>query len=167
LEANFAPSVRGRVELFQTRYRRAADRFGEAWLVLDGKRRFSWGDATFIQAESAAYAAPYYARMPILESNQTVLADLEARGATMRWQLNVILLDALNLSIDLMLKHRSPVVRGLAVLDRRFGKRRLLVLNPATEHPFVRSMFEFRCDAEGIRALTAGSTATARKRTAR
>ena len=55
MEANFAPRVRGRIELFQTRYRRAADSFGEVWVVIDGKRRYSWGDITFIQAEAAAY----------------------------------------------------------------------------------------------------------------
>jgi len=55
VEANFAPRVRGRIELFQTRYRRAADSFGEVWVVIDGKRRYSWGDITFIQAEAAAY----------------------------------------------------------------------------------------------------------------
>jgi len=150
VEANLARNVQGRVELFQTRYRRAADNFGEAWLVLDGKKYFSWGDATFLYAEGAAYSAQYYQEMSSIDANRAVISDLEARGATMRWQLNVMLLEALSLSIDAMLRHRSPIVRGLAVLDKRFGKRRILAFNPGNEHPLVRALFEFRCAAEGI-----------------
>src|SRR5262249_44167150 len=57
VEANFAPRVRGRIELFQTRYRRAADSFGEVWVVVDGKQRYSWSDIKFIRAEAAGYRA--------------------------------------------------------------------------------------------------------------
>ena len=69
----------------------------------------------------------------------------------MRWQLNALLLESLSLSIESMLKHRSPIIRGLAVLDRRFGKRRLIAFDIETEHPFVRLLFEFRCTIEGVR----------------
>ena len=51
VEPNFAPSLRGRVELFQTVHRRAPDDFGEVWLVVDGERRFSWGEMTAYFAE--------------------------------------------------------------------------------------------------------------------
>ena len=53
VEANFAPRVRGRVELFQTRYRHAADSFGEAWMMVDGQRQYSWGDIDFIRADAS------------------------------------------------------------------------------------------------------------------
>jgi hypothetical protein len=142
------------VELFQTRYRPAADSFGEAWLTVDGKRQISWGDATYLWAEGAAASASHYENMPTLEANEAVSADLEARGTTMRRTLNVTLVKVLSLPISSMLKHRSPIVRGLAVLDRRVGKRQLLTLDMETEHPFVRSMFEFRCVAEGLKGPT-------------
>ena len=157
VEANFAPRVRGRVELFQTRYRHAADSFGEAWLMIDGERRYSWGDIDFIRAEGAAYHAHYEAqsgnpdRKAIWRCGADVRADLESRGIPMRWILEDLLVESLSLGIEGMLAHRSLIIRGLAVLDRRCGKRRLAELDMQSEHPFVVGMLEFRRAAEGIR----------------
>jgi len=157
VEANFAPRVRGRVELFQTRYRHAADSFGEAWMVVDGKRQYSWGDINFIRAEAAGYQAHYEAqsgnpdRKAIWQCGADVRADLESRGIPMRWILEDLLLESLSLGIERMLTHRSPIVRGLAVLDRRCGKRRLAELDAQSEHLFVVGMLEFRRAAEGMR----------------
>ena len=89
--------------------------------MIDGKRRYSWSDITFIKAEAAGYRADD-ARMR--GENR---AREECFGA-------------------------SPIVRGLAVLDRRCGKRRLATIDAAAEHPFVQGMFELRCAAEGIKS---------------
>ena len=55
-------------------------------------------------------------------------------------------------SIDDALRSPSPLVRGLAVIDRRVGKRRLrsLEIGP-DEHPLVRELYQLRREAEGIR----------------
>lgn len=45
----------------------------------------------------------------------------------------------------------SPLVRALAMIDRRFGKRRLRALQFAkNELPLVRALHALRCEAEGI-----------------
>ncbi len=41
IEATFADHVKGRVEVFVTRYRHAHDAAGEAWIVIGGKRRLA------------------------------------------------------------------------------------------------------------------------------
>jgi hypothetical protein len=66
------------------------------------------------------------------------------------------------MSVDLMLKDPSPIVRGLGVVDGRLGKRRLRRLNMQAEHPFVQRMFDFRCEAEGIASPAHSSVGTAR-----
>ena len=40
IEESFADSVRGRVEVWNTRYRRAHDDAGEAWITIDKQRVF-------------------------------------------------------------------------------------------------------------------------------
>ena len=57
----------------------------------------------------------------------------------------------LTLSIDDALIDPSPIVRALAMLDRRLGKRRLkeLVMDDQT-HPLVKLLYTRRCDAEGL-----------------
>jgi len=57
----------------------------------------------------------------------------------------------LSLPIEEALVSPSPLVRGLAVVDRRVGKRRLRKLaEQRDEHPFVQQLYAARCAAEGI-----------------
>jgi hypothetical protein len=60
----------------------------------------------------------------------------------------------LSLSIDDALRSPSPLVRALAVADRRVGKRRLKALaEPAsavTEHPLVRQILAARLESESL-----------------
>ena len=52
LESTFADSVRGRVEVWATRYRSAHDQAGEAWITFDKNRLVSMGTWTY-EVESA------------------------------------------------------------------------------------------------------------------
>ena len=55
------------------------------------------------------------------------------------------------LSVDDALQSGSPLIRALAVIDRRVGKRRLrsLEIGPE-EHSLVYELYRLRCEAEGI-----------------
>ena len=151
VEDNFSPSVRGRVELFQTCYRRSFDEFGETWLVLDGKRRFSWGDMNAFQAEGARNFASRRRDLTASERKWLLEDALGEHGIEFRWGIHVLLLRYLSLRIELSLKDHSPIIRGIAILDRRCGKRRLLRMKTSDEHPFVQAMVDFRCAADEIR----------------
>ena len=57
----------------------------------------------------------------------------------------------LRISIDDALKTDTPLVRALAVIDRRLGKRRLRSLDAGPDdHRLVRELYRLRCEAEGI-----------------
>lgn len=47
IEATFAESVAGRVEVWTTRYRKSADEEGEAWITIDKHRVASMGMGTY------------------------------------------------------------------------------------------------------------------------
>ncbi|MHC4745149.1 MAG: hypothetical protein ACYS8Z_24805 [Planctomycetota bacterium] len=38
----------------------------------------------------------------------------------------------------------------MGTLDRRFGKRRLKEFDDSNEHSLVKTLYRFRCEAEGI-----------------
>ena len=58
----------------------------------------------------------------------------------------------LSLPVDVALASESPLLRALAVLDARVGKRRLRALAATPdEHPLVAALLHLRCDAEGVR----------------
>lgn len=55
-------------------------------------------------------------------------------------------------SIDDILASTNPIVRAVAMLDRRVGKRRLKAIDPEKEHMLVRRLLAFRLEAEGVAA---------------
>jgi hypothetical protein len=52
-------------------------------------------------------------------------------------------------SIEENLGSRNVLARGLAMLDRRLGKRRIVALNMAGEHPLVAELHRVRLDSIG------------------
>jgi hypothetical protein len=157
IEDRFAPSLMRRVALHQARYRHTNEEVGRVTLTVDGHEvaafathmgwqqvrpladqlmdvRDGWGSpAAYAQATSDVERQ---LRAEGVLSDAIALEDLEAY---------------LSMSIDVALSAESPLVRALAVLDRRLGKRRLRVLRFADgEIALVRSLYALRCEAEGI-----------------
>lgn len=60
------------------------------------------------------------------------------------------LFSSLTLSIDAMLASKSALLHALAVLDRRFDKRRLEAFEPRREAEPTRRIYALRCAAEGL-----------------
>jgi len=151
VEQNLAASVRGRVQIFQTVYHRAPDNFGEIWVTLDGEQVFCWSDfaSYFKEAEWGRRRE----RLSYPELHRLVERDQEDQSWYFRKQIERHLMRSLSLSIEAALRDRVSVVRGLAVLDRRCGKRRLPALMKSEAHPFVRAMLRVRYEAERMSYL--------------
>lgn len=63
------------------------------------------------------------------------------------YDLPLAMREYLTLSIDGAIASRNPLIRALAVLDRRAGERRLARIDPAQEVPIVRELLEVRRSA--------------------
>jgi hypothetical protein len=120
VEGNFAPTVRGRVEVFTTSQRNAQDGTAEGWITIDAAR-----------VGPAASVA----------NGQLFRSDEDFKRA---------LFSSLTLSLDAMLASKDALLHALAVLDRRFDKRRLESFNPRGESELTRRLYAFRCAAEGL-----------------
>ena len=148
IEATFAKSVAGRVEVWNTRYRGAHDDAGEAWITVDGVRVTSMGACTFGRMyweESWKLRQDGYCR-----TRDEAVRRAHERGGFLPSEVNRALFDYLSLSIDDAIKSDNPIIRAFATLDRRFGKRRLAEFDDSKEHPLVRTLYRIRCGAEGI-----------------
>jgi hypothetical protein len=66
-----------------------------------------------------------------------------------------ILLDSSSLSLEEMRRSEIPVIRGLAMLDARLGKRRLSAYDLSNEHLFVRYCHALRRQSENVQARMA------------
>lgn len=126
----FADEVRGRVELRTTRYSKAHDEFGRSWITVDGREIVNMcnyllsGDIV-ADRDPARFKKGVFTGYDLSDAMRTFLA----------------------ISIDDALHSENPLIRALAVLDRRVGRRRLARIDAAKELPFVRQLFALRSSA--------------------
>ena len=162
VEDRFAPSVQGRIALRTAHYRHAHDSDGRAWIEIDGREvatmcyfqalRARWDLAKELGGESQETdAARDHHTPPDRDAYAEAIVVSRRAGILSQQDFYALLHEYLRQPIDTLLSAEDPVTRGLAVLDRRTGKRRLrtMAITP-DEHPLVREMLSFRCAAEGI-----------------
>ena len=143
VESRFAESVAGRVTLFMTGYHAKHNEIGRWAFRVDGTEVYDVGDLT-------SWGSNPVSVDPAL-SRQEGERDLRQKGLHDRDSLLESLREYLSLDIDAA--HNSPdvVIRSLAILDRRTGKKRLRTLiSVPIGHPLMRRCLELRCEAENI-----------------
>lgn len=168
IEETFAERVKGRVEVFVTRYRHAHDGAGEAWVTIDGAQVSCMSEIAYwkhrmtlhkrIMREAGAPERPDYRDAELRRTSweahdraeQTTLADEVYSDEAFK----EALFDYLNLSIEEILASENPIIRAFGMLDRRMGKRRLAAFEAKKETALLRRLHAFRCEVEGVAPLT-------------
>jgi hypothetical protein len=132
VEELFATSLRGRVTIHMTSYRGGVSEGGRGWLLID-------------RAELPLAAIQPWDAEP-------------TPGHHTQWSLHDALVAYLALAFPAAVSSTDPVHRGLALIDRRLGRRRFeaLRLSPE-EHPVVVRLYRLRAEAEGWRSAVAGA----------
>lgn len=153
IEGRFAGSVRGRVAIFSTRYNKPNCSDGRAWITIDGKEVVNLST----MESHSIYRCYYHQSTPIdCQTHPAVRAEdrtpgqLVERGEFSRFDLHCCCWEYLQLSVEEGLGHASPLINLLAVLDKRLGKRRLVLIKKEDLHPMVRTFLEFRLEMEGL-----------------
>lgn len=136
VEAMFAECVRGRVGLWTTRYEKAHDRFGRSWITVDGREIQNMSNYLAC-GDSIADGHP----------------DRFDAGVFAGYDLPMAMREYLTLSIDAAVASPNPLIRALAVLDRRTGERRLSHMVLSDEVPVVRELLTFRRGARSARSI--------------
>lgn len=151
IEAGFVDCLKGRVEVWNTRYRGAHDQEGEGWITIDGARIHSMSSLSFIIARNKL-SSKYRSEEDLSAHAAWDKAEtqLETAGHMSLSGFNATLFDYLNLSIDDALASEITVTRAFAMLDSRMGKRRLQSYDLRNEAELVCIFHQIRCTFEGI-----------------
>ena len=141
--------LNGRITYFLTRYHKVHDSYGRAAILLDGKELvcFSWIEqyrqeqqvaATHNEDRSKDWFELYEEMKPGWAENCTLC----------EWDFLSAVLEFRNLSIQDALKSEDYIIKILAILDKRVGKRTMEKIKEAEEykkHPeWVRQFYELR-----------------------
>lgn len=128
-------------------YRKAYEGRGRAWLTVDGREVASFCEFGFENAWRDAGRREGAIGWPFTDSAH---ATIRAAGARDKADLLDALGTCIGSSIEPLLASPDPLVRALAMLDRRLGKGRLVKLDVASEHPLVAELHRIRCEAEAV-----------------
>ncbi len=147
--------LKGRITYFFTSYHDVHNAYGRAAIHLDGQELvgFTWMD----RYRQEANEAKLY--------RQTGVSDPFSPALQEKWQTEATLSDHdflsaatqyLQLSIDDALIHPSYLIRVLAILDGRVGKRRLQTICDAGEYlqlpAWVKQFYTLRLENSGLSA---------------
>jgi hypothetical protein len=149
VERFFAPSVAGRVELRATRYRGAHDATGRGYITVDGREVWNLCSLAFEKEERERIDRRMSeTAVSARQAQLDITPGLQSEGILAQWDFYRALEGYCNRSIEENLASTNPLVRSLSMLDARTGKRTLLTLSMAEEHPMVRYFHELRLNAE-------------------
>lgn len=162
IRARFADSLVHRVDIHQARYRRTLEETGRIWITVDRREIISFDTGRYVaRREEIAHQmrsgeGPFglsanSTHAEYLAADAAAAAHLRRAGLYDDYSALKDLEESLSMSLERMLASESPLVRALAVIDRRFGKRRLRQFDPeCAEHALVRELLTVRRSAEGV-----------------
>jgi hypothetical protein len=173
LENNLSPSLKGRVQLHSTRYRGTHDEEGRAWITVDKKDIFSMCTVNWLwkhyHLEKEIEVANNGEQPDPGVGNRYFFMDdssqqtLRKQGIYSQYEFYEAANTFIGLPIHDALQSENILIRALAILDKRVGKRTLSRLcDFGIADPLLRFLYHLRCDAEGIKikklGVTTGST---------
>lgn len=159
-EGFICASLQKELEFHSTRYQRAHDHTGRCWVTVEKREIFQactvtwegryYGLAAQIRQmnQCQSYTDPqqregYYRAYTDAETilhKQGIYAQHQFISALEEWT---------NISLEKALNSENALIRALALIDKRLGKRRLKQLHLSTdEHPLIRLFYELRRNAE-------------------
>ena len=146
-----AESLRGHIEYFATSYSKCPDHEGRAAILLDGKEIISGGYYNnWTKASEFPHDEKYERRMKVemafMDDTAIQVGVFDQRCFYEAFAI----FDSQ--SIEESLESDNLIVRIMAILDRRVGKRRLIKIKETIEEqePVFREFFAIRAGAEGI-----------------
>jgi len=158
LEALLANSVKAHVQYHVTSY--VTNETGiqrRAWITWDGKELANFSDSAYLHAVEQVADQLQNANNPQIGNRfrdytgqaEQIVADQQQ--ILPRYSFDEAVERYLSLSIDDAVIDKDPVIKALAMLDRRIGKRRLKQITiDAHTHPLVKQLYERRVQAEAI-----------------
>lgn len=166
-ESLLADSLKDRIRYHVTKYGSGSTQImSRGWITLDGNELANFSNVewyenclslvrqiesvnTGVEGNKAHPASDYEAKWAKAE------ALLDKQGAFSKDQFYLSLDEYIQLPIAAALESPNTIIRAIAMLDRRCGKRRLETLKPLRDAPrLVQECYRIRCEAEGIGPTT-------------
>jgi len=146
VESRFATDIQARVAVHLTSYRHAHDGLGRGYITLDGREVASYCYWTAVRNGGIGFDETWVEGVRIPNQAEFPLAE---RGPMGPQDFARVLVEYLSLPLEKALRYPNHLIRALAMLDARLGRRRLRALSLSEqEHKLVRLFHSLRLSAE-------------------
>ncbi len=144
-EALLSDALKERIEYHVTRYGNGVSDFmARGWVTFDGKEIANFSTIGRIR-ESYELTGEWYS------TNQEAIDTLDKKGMFTRDDFVDALEKYVGMQVEDAIQSSNPIIRALAMFDRRLGKRRISTLSLGEdEHPLVVAFYKIRCQAEAL-----------------
>ena len=151
VERFFSDSVLGRLELRSTHYRGSHDEEGRGYITFDKNEIWSMCTLSFysFEYESIEEVIKREGINP-REAQKIAYKELASEGRFNQYTFYDSLDEYCNNSIDSSLSSDNVLIKCLAMLDSRLGKRRLKILDLSEESKKVIEFYKIRCECENL-----------------
>lgn len=154
VEDNLADSVKGKIEFFTTAYRKPNSSTGRGWITIEGEEiiNFSTMDSGYVYGRIYNETTPdnkmRYATHEKINPEERGEGRLTEKGEFSRFDLHICMFESLNMTVNQMLEHESPIIQSLGIIDRRTGKRTLEKLKTVNLDKLPKLFLEYRLKNE-------------------
>lgn len=149
VESEFAESIKDRVELYTTAYRRQ-DEIASSWILIDGKQEVSFTDCASWRNLGAYFhelTPTNCLRHTSIDENERIEGKLFEDGEFSSYDFKIMAFESLNISASDCIVSEHPILRCLGVLHRKTGKAKVKAMQ-SDKHPLVAFFARFRHIAE-------------------
>lgn len=149
LQERLAENLKGRMDYHLTTYKNSTGYLGRAWITWDGKEilNFSNQDTwnSYQSYSNKSAQTNYTSHEPIKPSERTE-GEIVEKGEFSKYDFAENAFKFLSINAQDALKSENPILRALAVVDKRIGRRALNELKKTETHPMIKYLIELRMD---------------------
>jgi len=149
VEESFADSIKGRIQIFTTAYRRQ-DNLSRSWVVIDGKQEVSLTDEASWWEQGAYFhelTPTGCSQHPSINNDNRTENKIHEDGEFSSYDFKIMAFESLNMSAHDCIISEHPLLRTLGVLNQKVGKAKVKALQK-DKHPMVAYFAKFRTEAE-------------------
>ncbi|MBC8883278.1 hypothetical protein H9X57_07160 [Flavobacterium piscinae] len=149
LKDRLADNLKDRLDYHLTTYKNSTSYIGRAWITWEGKEILNFSNQDTwneFQSYSNKLAETHYISHEGIKTTDRTEGKIMEKGEFSKYDFADNAFRFLNLNVQDAIKSYNPIIKALAVVDKRIGKRTLSELNKAENHPMIKQLIELRLE---------------------
>ena len=147
LKDRLADNLKDQLDYHLTTYKNSSGYLGRAWITWDGKEIINFSNQDTwneYQSYSNKLAETHYISHEAIKPTERTEGKIMEKGEFSKYDFADNAFRFLNLNIKEAVKSDNPILKALAVVEKRIGRRTLNELNKSETHPIIKKLIELR-----------------------